>query len=74
MDFGEETNWFAVQAKPFQEKLAAASVVKFDAEIFLPRIKQEQSCGTCLFSLEMLCQLITRCFIQGVYNEEIIQQ
>jgi transcriptional antiterminator RfaH len=46
MDFGQETSWYAVQAKPYRESLAAASVAKLDAEVFLPRIKQEQMvCG-----------------------------
>lgn len=42
----KEANWFAVQAKPFRENLAAASVAKLEVEAFLPKIKQEQSvCG-----------------------------
>lgn len=46
MDFWQETSWFAVQSKPFHEKLGAASVAELDVEIFLPRIKQEQLvCG-----------------------------
>ena len=46
MDFWQQTNWFAVQAKPFRENLAAASVAKLDAEVFLPKVKQEQAiCG-----------------------------
>src|SRR5437764_691107 len=46
MDFWQQTNWFAVQAKPFQENLAAASVATLDAEVFLPKIRQTQSiCG-----------------------------
>jgi len=46
MNFWQKTNWFAVQAKPFRENLAAASVAKLDAEVFLPKVKQEQSvCG-----------------------------
>lgn len=46
MDVWQEINWFAVQAKPYRENLAAASVAKLDVEVFLPRIKQEQMvCG-----------------------------
>src|SRR5262245_39888801 len=41
-----ETNWFAIQAKPHREDLAAASVRRFDLAVFLPKLKQEQSvCG-----------------------------
>jgi len=60
MDFWAETNWFAVQTKPFQEKLAAASVAKFDAEVFLPRIKQEQLvCG--------IMRLLTKPLFSGYF-------
>src|SRR2546423_2960032 len=46
MDFWNETNWFVIQAKPYHEALAAARVAKLDAEVFYPRVKQEQSiCG-----------------------------
>ena len=46
MDLWQETNWFAIQTKPHQESLAAAYVAKLDAEVFLPRVKQEQMiCG-----------------------------
>ena len=46
MDFGRDTNWFAIQAKPHQESLAAASVARLDLEVFLPRIRCEQYvCG-----------------------------
>ncbi len=45
MSFWDETNWFAVQAKPYRETLAAASVSKLDLEVFLPRIRQEQMVG-----------------------------
>lgn len=47
MELWSETNWFAIQARPHRETLAAGSVTKLDAEVFLPRIKQEQRvCGT----------------------------
>src|SRR5258708_2476485 len=47
MDFWSETNWFAVQTKPFRERLAAAGVGGLDVEVFLPEILQEQMvCGT----------------------------
>ena len=47
MDFWQETNCFAIQTKPFLEKLAAAGVAKLNVEIFLPRIGPEQDvCGT----------------------------
>ena len=36
MDLWQRTNWFVIQAKPYQENLAAAQVAKFDAEVFLP--------------------------------------
>ena len=46
LDGGSETNWFAIQAKPFRENLAASSISKLDLEVFLPKIKQEQLvCG-----------------------------
>src|SRR5215207_2976218 len=44
--FWTEANWFAVQAKPHRENLAAASISNLEIEVFLPRIKQEQLvCG-----------------------------
>ena len=46
MDFWQKTNWFAVQSKPHQEKLAAAKVATFDVEVFLPKTRQERLvCG-----------------------------
>lgn len=46
MDFWQETNWFAVQTKPFQENLAAARLRQLDLEVFLPRLQREQwVCG-----------------------------
>jgi transcription antitermination factor NusG len=46
MDFWQKTNWFAIQTKPYQENLAAARVASLDADVFLPRVKQEQMiCG-----------------------------
>ena len=46
MNYWQETNWFAIQTKPHQETLAAAYVAKLDAEVFLPKVKQEQMiCG-----------------------------
>jgi len=46
MDLLAETNWFAVQTKPFQEKLAAVGVAKLDVEVFLPRVQVERGvCG-----------------------------
>jgi len=46
MNIWQQANWFAVQAKPFRENLASASVAKLDAEVFLPKVKQEQAiCG-----------------------------
>jgi len=46
MDFWQETNWYAVQSKPYQEQLAVANVARLDVEVFLPRIRQEQPvCG-----------------------------
>jgi transcription antitermination factor NusG len=60
MDFWAETNWFAVQAKPFQETLAAASVAKLNIEVFLPRIKQEQIvCG--------MTRLLTKPLFNGYF-------
>jgi transcriptional antiterminator RfaH len=38
-------NWFAVQAKPHQESLAAARIAKLDLEVFLPRVKRWKSVG-----------------------------
>jgi len=37
-----QANWFAIQAKPHCEDLAAASLGNLDLEVFLPRIRQEQ--------------------------------
>jgi transcriptional antiterminator RfaH len=46
MDLWRETNWFAVQSKPFREALAAASLAKLDLEVFFPKVEQEQLvCG-----------------------------
>lgn len=46
MDIWHETNWFAVQTKPFRENVAAARVTKLDIETFLPQIRREQLvCG-----------------------------
>jgi len=46
MDMWKETNWFAVQAKPFRESSAALSVSKVDAEVFFPRIREARLvCG-----------------------------
>jgi len=46
MDFWNETNWFAIQAKPFRENLAAVGLAELDVEVFLPKIREEQSvCG-----------------------------
>ena len=46
MDLCSEINWYAVQSKPHYEGLAAARVAKLDVEVFLPKIRQEQSvCG-----------------------------
>jgi transcriptional antiterminator RfaH len=43
IDFWQKTRWFAIQTKPHQENLAAARVAKLDLEVFLPRIREEQS-------------------------------
>lgn len=46
MDHWGESNWYAIQSKACQEELAAARVAELPAEVFLPRIRQEQSvCG-----------------------------
>src|SRR6267143_983670 len=46
MDIAQETNWYAVQTKPFRENLAVASVAKLDVDVFFPKIRQEQLvCG-----------------------------
>src|SRR5262245_21401679 len=46
MDFWRETNWYAVQTKPYQECLAAVALARLDLEVFLPRIKCERLvCG-----------------------------
>jgi transcriptional antiterminator RfaH len=42
MDIWQETNWFAVQTKPFQESLAAARLRQLELEAFLPRLEREQ--------------------------------
>ena len=41
-----QLNWFAIQAKPHQEELAAARIARLDLEVFLPRVKRWKSvCG-----------------------------
>ncbi len=45
MNWMTDLNWFAIQTKPYHECLAAAHVAKRDVEVFLPRIRQEQSVG-----------------------------
>ncbi len=46
MDIWHATNWFAVQTRPHQESLGASVTGKLDLDVFLPKIKQEQSvCG-----------------------------
>jgi transcription antitermination factor NusG len=46
MDIGDDLNWFAIQTKTHQERLAAAHLERFDVEVFFPRIRQEQKvCG-----------------------------
>lgn len=46
MDWWRETNWYAVQSRPFGEHLAAAQVGRLDLELFLPRVQQERLiCG-----------------------------
>src|SRR6266542_985904 len=45
-----EANWFAIQAKPHREDLAAASLDALDLEVFLPKVKPEQMvCGFARF-------------------------
>lgn len=42
-----DINWFAIQTKPHQERLAATQVASSDVEVFLPRCMQErQVCGS----------------------------
>ena len=36
-----QANWFAIQAKPHREDLAAASLDTLELEVFLPKIRQE---------------------------------
>jgi transcriptional antiterminator RfaH len=43
VDFWQKMNWFVVQTKAYQEKVAAARVARLDLEVFLPRIREEQS-------------------------------
>jgi transcriptional antiterminator RfaH len=46
MDWMNDFNWFAIQTKPHQERLAAAHVAQADVEVFLPRFRQERAvCG-----------------------------
>ncbi len=40
MDFWRDTNWFAIQAKPSREEIAASYVSMLGVEVFLPKIKQ----------------------------------
>jgi transcription antitermination factor NusG len=46
MEFGDDLNWFAIQTKPQQERLAAVHLERRDVDVFLPRILQDQKvCG-----------------------------
>lgn len=46
LEFGRETNWFAVQTKPYGESTAAAHVARLDLEVFLPKLRQSRLvCG-----------------------------
>ena len=41
-----DLNWFAIQTKPHQERLAAEHVAQLDIEVFLPQFRQEKEiCG-----------------------------
>jgi transcription antitermination factor NusG len=42
MDFWCGTNWYAIQAKPYREAMAASHLANLEAEVFLPRRKQEE--------------------------------
>lgn len=55
MDWMNDLNWFAIQTKPHQERVAAGHVAKLDVEIFLPRVRQEATvCGV----LRTLCKAL----------------
>jgi transcriptional antiterminator RfaH len=46
MNLWGEMNWFAVQAKPHAEQLAATGIANLDLEVFLPLIRRSKSvCG-----------------------------
>ena len=46
MDFWQDTNWFAVQTKPYQENLAATRLAQLDLGVFLPQVrKHAMVCG-----------------------------
>lgn len=45
MDFWQQTSWFAVLCKPYQETLAASGVAKLGIEAFLPKVRCEQWVG-----------------------------
>jgi transcription antitermination factor NusG len=46
VDFWQRTSWFAVETKAHHEDLATRRVEKLGLEVFLPRIREEQSvCG-----------------------------
>ena len=52
-----ETNWFAIQTKPYQENLAAIKVAKLDIEVFLPRLKRPKLvCGASRIVVQPLFQ------------------
>lgn len=36
-----EANWFAIQAKPHREEMAAASLDALDLDVFLPKVRRE---------------------------------
>ncbi len=46
MDFYHGVHWFAVHTKPHREDSAALNIARLDLEVFLPKVKREQTiCG-----------------------------
>jgi len=44
MEYWRDTNWYAIQAKPGREDLAAHSISRMGLEVFLPKMKLQRPC------------------------------
>lgn len=60
MDWMNDLNWFAIQTKPYRENLAASHVMRFDIDVFLPKLRREQYiCG--------MRRLVTKVLFPGYF-------